>query len=162
MKVVGVDGYNIQKIGKDKYSVAVNNGNCGACVMNRAQLDEFVAEKGGKIKESSAAKKVILGLLAAGAVVAGAVLFKKKDVAVNTFKNINMNGIKDFAGRAKEFAVNTFRTVKVGVVKVAKAVWKFVREKGKIAIDWIAEKGKALKDAIKNKFDIKIDTDFKV
>ena len=152
MKVIGVEGYNIHKVGKDKYAVAVNNGKCGACLMNREQLDAFVAEKGGKIKETSTAKKVLLGLLAAGAVVAAIVLSKKSDVAVNAMKNINMDGVKEFAGRAKTFAINTFNSAKDGVVKVAKAIWKFICEKGGAAIDWVAAKGKLAMDAVKNLF----------
>ena len=152
MKVVGVEGYNIRKVGKDKYSVAVNNGNAGACLMNREELDAFVAEKGGKIKESSAAKKAVLGLLAAGAVVAAILLSKKSDVAVEGLKSFKFDGVKEFAGKAKEFAKNAFKSAKEGIVKVAKAVWTFVKEKGKIVIDWVAEKGKAAFEAVKGFF----------
>ncbi|MDR1168258.1 MAG: hypothetical protein LBK53_05130 [Heliobacteriaceae bacterium] len=40
-----INGYNVQKLPDGKYSVAVNNGNCGACVMTGEQFDMFVKEQ---------------------------------------------------------------------------------------------------------------------
>ena len=58
-----VGGYDISKISKNRYSVAVNTGNIGACQMNKEQFNIFIKEQKEKGNVKPPVAKV--GLLAA-------------------------------------------------------------------------------------------------
>ena len=64
-----VDGYQISKIEQGKYKIAVNNGNIGAKVLNKAEYDRFMKEnkEKGKVKPSWA-MVTVFGTLGTAAV----------------------------------------------------------------------------------------------
>lgn len=62
MAVASIPGFNVQKIGKNKYAVSVNNGNLGAAVVNKSELKMLADMYGGKVNDGSTAKKIISGL----------------------------------------------------------------------------------------------------
>ncbi len=147
MSITAIPGFNVQKVGKDKYAVSVDNGNTGAVLLNKAQLKEFADVYGVPVKDNSKTKKVV-GLAAAGLAVAGAVaagIVYRKDIS-RVFKNLKeikpqevFNTIKtktvDAAGKIKDDTVNAAKAVKEKgavwynkVVDFAKRVWKVVKE----------------------------------
>ncbi len=64
-----VEGYQISKIEQGKYKVAVNNGNIGAKVLNKAEYDQFMKQnkKDGKVKPSWA-MMTVFGTLGTAAI----------------------------------------------------------------------------------------------
>jgi len=61
-----VKGYNILKLTNGKYAVSVNNGNMGACQMDKQQFDEFIKEQKekGNVSAPIAAKMAICTAIA--------------------------------------------------------------------------------------------------
>lgn len=108
--IASIPGYNVTKVGKDKYAVSVNNGNMGAVLLNKGQVKQLADVYGVPTKkEKSTTKKVLTGLAVAGGVALAAFAFKK-----NGLKSLN----KENFGKA-------FDTVKG---KVSQGT-EFVKEK---------------------------------
>ncbi len=124
MAITAIPGFNVQKVGKDKYSISVNNGNMGAVLLNKAQLKEFADAYGVPVKDNSKTKKTV-GLVAAGLALVGAVaagIVYRKNIA-KAFKDLKevkpkevLNAIKtktvDVAGKVKDTTVNAAKSVK--------------------------------------------------
>ena len=90
-----VGGYDISKISKDRYSVAVNNGNIGACQMNKEQFNVFIQEQKEKGNVKPPVAKVgllaTLGLVGLNIVTRGRLLNGAKSVVgkvLDKVKNI--------------------------------------------------------------------------
>ena len=92
-----VGGYDISKISKDRYSVAVNNGNIGACQMNKEQFNVFIQEQ----KEKGNVKPPVakIGLLATLGLVGLNILTKGK----------LLNSAKSIVGTVLDKAKNVFK-----------------------------------------------------
>ena len=146
MAITAIPGFNVQKVGKDKYSVSVNNGNMGAVLLNKEQLKEFADVYGVPVKDNSKTKKAV-GLAAAGLALVGAItagVVYRKNIA-KAFKNLKeikpkevLNTIKtktvDAAGKVKETTVNAARSVKEKgsvwynkAADFAKRAWKNIK-----------------------------------
>lgn len=104
-----VGGYNIARIGKDRYFVAVNNGNYGACVMNKAEFDQFIAEQKskGNVKPPVARNAAFaLGGLGVLAVAADFLFAKGKHVksllGMYSKKDIARNRVESHVVKRKE------------------------------------------------------------
>ena len=132
MSIVAIPGYDVRKIGKDRYSVTVTNGNMGAVVVNKAQLKQLTDVYGVPKKDNSKTKKLVLGIVgglaAAGAIAAG-IIYRKNigkffaDLKENGFsKNIEnakeglskaYNSVSDFVAdkwaKSKKFVKNIFK-----------------------------------------------------
>jgi len=108
-KIVAIPGYNVTKIDKDRYAVAVNNGNYGAVVVNKDQLKQLADVYGVPVKEEkSTAKKVLTGLAIAGAtLLAGFGLYK-----AGAFKAINKENIGKIYNGAKDKISDATQVVK--------------------------------------------------
>ena len=87
--IASIPGYNISKVGKDRYAVSVNNGNMGAILLNKDQVKQLADVYGVPTKkEKSTTKKVLTGLAIAGSVALAAFAFKK-----NGLKSLNRENI---------------------------------------------------------------------
>ncbi len=95
-KIASIPGYNISKVGKDKYAVAVNNGNMGAVLLNKEQVKQLANTYGVPVKEEkSTAKKVATGLVVVGAVAFAAVALRKKGISLKSFNKENFGAAVD-------------------------------------------------------------------
>lgn len=154
MAVASIPGFNVHKIGKDRYSVAVNNGNLGAAIVNKSQLKMMADMYGGEVKENSTTKKVLGGLLLAGAAAAAVVYRKNIGEFVKGLKN---GKVSELAETAKTKAVGATETVKntasnaANVVKEKAGKWY-----NKIA-DWVIEGWNKVKNFFKGIFGKKVD-----
>lgn len=87
-----VAGHNISRMSKDCYSVSVNNGNLGACVMNKEQLSVFIAEQKEKGNVKPPVAKVgllsALGLIGLNILTRGRLFNGAKGLAQKTLNNI--------------------------------------------------------------------------
>ena len=108
-QIGSIPGYNVQKVGKDRYAVSVNNGNMGAVLLNKEQVKQLADVYGVPEKKKSTTKKVLNGLVVAGAVAFAAVALHK-----GALNKLN-----------KENITQAFDTVKGKVNKGA----EFVKEK---------------------------------
>ena len=149
MSIVAIPGFDVKKIGKDKYSIAVTNGNMGAAVVNKAQLKQIADVYGVPVKDNSKTKKVILGvtggLLAAGAVAAG-VVYRKN---IGKF----VKGLKDTKFGEVLNSVNTKAAEGMGNIKDAVSNGaKSAKEKGAKLYDKIAGDAKKIWTAVKKFF----------
>lgn len=165
MSIVAIPGYNVQKIGKDKYAVSVTNGNMGAMVVNKDQLKTLADVYGVPVKEHSTAKKVVAGLTLAGAATA-AVVYRKnignffkgiKDGKVGELAQTAKAKIGDAAGVIKDKTVSGAEKVKdtvaAGAGKVKEKAGKWYN---KVA-DWIVNIWKSVKNFFKGLFGKKTD-----
>ncbi len=88
-----VGGHNISKMSKDRYAVTVNNGNCGACMMNREQLSIFIAEQKEKGNVKPPVAKVgllaTLGLVGLNILTRGRLLKGAKSSVEKVFEKIH-------------------------------------------------------------------------
>ena len=134
--VSAIPGYNVTKIDKNRYAVSVNNGNCGAVLMNKEQYKQFAAENGVKVNDHKALK--VVGVLAGIAGVTAAIIYRKDiakfvknidfkgglekvktfgknqiDKAKNFFKNTDFKGMLE---KAKTFCVDGFKKAKAVVM----------------------------------------------
>ena len=138
-----IPGYNVTKIDKNRYAVSVNNGNCGAVLMNREQYRQFAAENGVRVSDHKALK--VAGVLAGIAGVTAAIIFRK-DIT-KFVKGIDFKGAYNNAKTAvkgKYDAVKKYLTTKFDKIKT------IYKDKGfKGVCDKIATKGKKVWNAIK-------------
>jgi len=108
--ITSIPGYNVHKIGKDKYAVSVNNGNMGAFVCNKEQLKQLADVYGVPVKEKkSTAKKVLTGLAIAAGVALAAVGLRKKGI---NLKSINKENLAKAADNVKDKVVEGAEFVK--------------------------------------------------
>ena len=119
MAITAIPGFNVQKVGKDKYSISVNNGNMGAVLLNKAQLKEFADAYGVPVKDNSKTKKTV-GLVAAGLALVGAVA-----AGVIYRKNI----AKFFRGLKGDKASKTIENTKSKMSEVYNRVSEFIADK---------------------------------
>lgn len=147
MAITAIPGFNVNKVGKDRYSVSVNNGNMGAVLLNKDQLEAFAEAYGVPVKDNSKTKKTV-GLAAAGLALVGAItagVVYRKNIA-KAFKNLKeikpkevLNTIKTktvaAAGKVKDTATNAAKAVKENgsawynkAAGFAKRAWKAVKE----------------------------------
>lgn len=165
MSIVAIPGYNVQKLGKDKYAVSVNNGNMGAAVVNKEQLKTLADVYGVPVKEHSTAKKVVAGLAVAGTA-AAAIVYRKnirnfvkglKDVKVGEFAQAAKTKMGDAAGVVKNKTVAGAETVKdavaAGAGKVKEKAGKWYNK----AAEWIVNVWKSVKTFFKGLFGKKTD-----
>lgn len=104
-----IPGYNVTKIDRNRYAVSVNNGNCGAVIMNKNQYKQFAAENGVKVSDHKGLK--VLGILAGVAGITAAIVFRKN--IADFIKKIDFKGFfekvkttsKEGYNKAKEFVV---------------------------------------------------------
>lgn len=125
MSIVAIPGYDVKKIGKDRYSIAVTNGNMGATVVNKAQLKQIADNCGVPVKDDSKTKKIILGvtggLLAAGAVAAGIIYRKNIGKVLSNLKNTKLG---EFTQNIITKATEKFSTVKNTITEKAPKIFK--------------------------------------
>lgn len=74
-----ISGYNISKSSDGMYSVAVNNGNFGACRMNKEQFDNFVNQQkaNNNVQPTKANVAVIATVVPILSAIAADILFAK-------------------------------------------------------------------------------------
>ena len=127
MSIVAIPGFDVKKIGKDRYSIAVTNGNMGAAVVNKKQLKQIADVYGVPVKDNSKTKKVAIGI-AAGLVGAGALaagIIYRKNIG-KFFKGLKDTKFGNVLNSVEEKAAEGMNTVKETVVNGAKAA----KEKG--------------------------------
>ncbi len=112
MSIAAIPGYDVKKIGKDRYSIAVTNGNMGAAVVNRAQLEQIADTYGVRVKDNSKSKKIVLGIVgglaAAGAIAAG--IIYRKNIG-KFFADLRANGFSKNVENAKEGLSRAYNSV---------------------------------------------------
>lgn len=147
MSIVAIPGYDVQKIGRNKYSIAVTNGNTGAVVVNKKQLKQIADIYGVQVKDKSKNKKIILGvaggLLAAGAVAAGIIYRKNigkvfKDVQNTKFGKVfntvqakaaeGLNNVRDAVSNGTKTAKEKGAKLYDKIADFAKKIWTAVRK----------------------------------
>ncbi len=165
MAVASIPGFNVQKIGKNRYAVSVNNGNMGARVVNKSELKMLADMYDGKVNDGSTAKKILGGLAVAGALTA-AVVYRKN--IGNFIKGIKDGKIGEFAEGAKTKIATAAETVKNKTVAGAETVKDAVNNgAGKVrdtagkwynkVANWIVNVWKGIKNFFKGLFGKKPD-----
>ena len=124
MSITAIPGYDVRKIGKDRYSIAVTNGNMGAAVVNRAQLEQIADSYGVKVKDNSTAKKVAAGVIGAGVLAAG-IIFRKN--IAKFFDGLKTDRITKWFGNAKAGLGRAYNNVTEFVADKWKKTKKFVQ-----------------------------------
>lgn len=120
-----IPGYNVTRIDKNRYAVSVNNGNCGAVLMNKEQYKQFAAENGVKVNDHKALK--VAGVLAGIAAISAGIVFRK-DIA-KFVKGIDFKGTYE---KAKTYVIKNFEKVKTVYKEHGfKGVWDKVLTKCK-------------------------------
>lgn len=131
-----IPGYNVTRIDKNRYAVSVNNGNCGAVLMNKEQYKQFAAENGVRVNDHKGLK--VVGVLAGIAGVVAAVIYRK-DIA-KFVQGLDFKGTYDKAktyitknfDKAKTYVATNFEKVKAVYKKNGvKGVWDKVIAKAK-------------------------------
>lgn len=147
MQIPSIPGFDVKKIGKDRYSIAVTNGNMGAAVVNKEQLKQIADVYGVPVKDNSKAKKAAIGIaagLAGAGLVAAGVIYRKnigkffkglKDTRLgNAFNFVGarivdgVNTVKDAASNGAKNAKNTGAKWFDKAANFAKKAWKVVKE----------------------------------
>ena len=105
--IASIPGYNISKVGKDRYAVSVNNGNMGAVLLNKDQVKQLADAYGVPTKkEKSITKKVLTGLAIAGGIALAVFGLKKKGVTLESLNRENLtkvyNKVAEKAGKVWE------------------------------------------------------------
>ncbi|MFI3300989.1 MAG: hypothetical protein R3Y28_06165 [Candidatus Gastranaerophilales bacterium] len=79
LSISRVEGYNVKKLDDNKYSIAVNNGNMGARLTDKAGYDQFIKEQTekGNVKPDNTIKNVLIGTGLLASLVTMGVLAKK-------------------------------------------------------------------------------------
>lgn len=87
-----VSGYDINKISRDHYAVSVNNGNIGACVMNKKQFNIFIQDQKEKGNVKPPVAKVglltTLGLVALNLLTKGRLFKNAKGLIHRAFEKV--------------------------------------------------------------------------
>ena len=141
-KITSIKGFDVKKIDKNRYAVSVNNGNYGATILNKEQL-QVLADTYGVDEKKSTRKKVFaglavltgVGLVALGLLKGGKVVnkpematlfsfFKNKKIKV---KKGNQNkGFKNLVKGLMNRLKNVFKSSVKLVKKVLKGFKNFV------------------------------------
>ncbi len=151
MSIVAIPGFDVKKIGKDKYSIAVTNGNMGAAVVNKEQLKHIADIYGVPVKDNSKSKKVAVGiasgLLAAGAIVAGVVYRKNIGKFFNGLKDSKLGEMAKSVGEKAAEGFNSLKNTASNGANV-------IKEKGikwyNKAVDFVKRTSKTTKEFFVN------------
>ena len=116
-----IPGYNVTKVDRNHYAVSVNNGNCGAILMDKNEYKQFAADNGVKVRDHKGLK--VLGILTAVAGVTAAIVFRKN--IAEFFKKIDFKGLWENAKAVGKKGVEKAKTaIAEGRKKVASKVKK--------------------------------------
>ena len=132
--IASIPGYNISKVGKDRYAVSVNNGNVGAVLLNKDQVKQLADAYGVPTKkEKSITKKVLTGLAIAGGIALAVFGLKKKGVTLESLNRENLtkvyNAVKDKAVEVSKVVKEKGGEVYNKVAEKAGKVWEKVAPK---------------------------------
>ena len=126
MFIASIPGYNVSKLDKNKYAVAVNNGNIGACIMNEQGVRNLAQEKGGKIYDNKTLAYVFAGL-GTGALLAATFAGRKNigKVLEKVLGKVKDTKLGDFTVKSEEKIVNMSAGIGEKFVKFAKTAKDF-------------------------------------